>query len=179
MGFLQFIAQVIQDHSSQDINFLMKKFPYIEIYIFELHRSIIYLKSAIWAWFYIHWVVFLFQGNNEIPGILFSTDSIKPANHIQQKTITMKQSTSCAVYSFPKGFCNQASEFLFDFQIDMRENGCNFKKQIQKVWNFNNRCALSWTYVLWFQFILGLMFFELVSILFAIVPDYGNEYKRK
>ena len=99
---------------------------FIEIYIFELHISIIYLKSAIWAWFYIHWVVFLFQWNNEIPGILFSTDSIKPANHIQQKTIKMKQSTSCAVYSFPKGFCNQASEFLFDFQIDMRENGCNF-----------------------------------------------------
>ena len=26
--------------------------------------------------------------------------------------------------------------------------------------------------MLWFKFILGLMFFELVSILFAIVPDY-------
>ena len=38
----------------------------------------------------------------------------------------MKQSTSCAVYSFPKGFFNQASEFLFHFQIDMRDNGCNF-----------------------------------------------------
>ena len=25
----------------------------------------------------------------------------------------------------------------------------------------------------------GLMFFELVSILFAIVPDYGNEYMAK
>jgi len=33
--------------------------------------------------------------------------------------------------------------------------------------------------LLWFKFILGLMFFELVSILFAIVPDYGNEYTRK
>ena len=32
-------------------------------------------------------------------------------------------------------------------------------------------------YMLWFKFsILGLMFFELVSILFAIVLDYGNEY---
>ena len=30
--------------------------------------------------------------------------------------------------------------------------------------------------LLLFKFILGLMFFELVSILFAIVPDYGNEY---
>ena len=30
-------------------------------------------------------------------------------------------------------------------------------------------------YMLWFKFILGLKFFELVSILFAIVPDYGNE----
>ena len=31
--------------------------------------------------------------------------------------------------------------------------------------------------MLWFKFsILGLIFFELVSILFAIVPDYGNEY---
>ena len=33
--------------------------------------------------------------------------------------------------------------------------------------------------LLWFKFILGLMFFELVSILFAIVPDYGNEYMTK
>ena len=33
--------------------------------------------------------------------------------------------------------------------------------------------------MLWFKFILGLMFFELVSILFAIVPDYGNEYMTK
>ena len=31
----------------------------------------------------------------------------------------------------------------------------------------------------WFKFILGLKFFELVSILFAIVPDYGNEYTTK
>ena len=29
--------------------------------------------------------------------------------------------------------------------------------------------------MLWFKFILGLMFFELVLILFAIVLDYGNE----
>ena len=34
-------------------------------------------------------------------------------------------------------------------------------------------------YMLWFKFILGLMFFELVSILFAIVPDYGSEYMTK
>ena len=34
-------------------------------------------------------------------------------------------------------------------------------------------------YMLWFKFILGLKFFELVSILFAIVPDYGNEYTTK
>ena len=34
-------------------------------------------------------------------------------------------------------------------------------------------------HLLWFKFILGLMFFELVSILFAIVPDYGNEYMTK
>ena len=33
--------------------------------------------------------------------------------------------------------------------------------------------------MLWFKFILGLKFFELVSILFAIVPDYGNEYTTK
>jgi len=36
--------------------------------------------------------------------------------------------------------------------------------------------------MLWFKFILGLMPFELVSILFAInniVPDYGNEYMTK
>ena len=31
-----------------------------------------------------------------------------------------------------------------------------------------------------FKFILGLMFFELVSIIvFAIVPHYGNEYMTK
>ena len=34
-------------------------------------------------------------------------------------------------------------------------------------------------YMLWFKFILGLKFFELVSILFAIVPDCGNEYTTK
>ena len=34
-------------------------------------------------------------------------------------------------------------------------------------------------HMLWFQFILGLKFLELVSILFAIVPDYGNEYTTK
>ena len=33
--------------------------------------------------------------------------------------------------------------------------------------------------MLWFKFILGLMFFELVSILLAFVPDYGNEYTTK
>ena len=30
--------------------------------------------------------------------------------------------------------------------------------------------------MLWFKFIFGFMVFELVSILFAIFPDYGNEY---
>ena len=35
------------------------------------------------------------------------------------------------------------------------------------------------TNMLWFKFILGLMFFELVSNLFAIVPDYRNEYMKK
>ena len=34
-------------------------------------------------------------------------------------------------------------------------------------------------YVLWFKCILGLIFFELVSILVAFVPDYGNEYTTK
>ena len=34
-------------------------------------------------------------------------------------------------------------------------------------------------YVLWFKFILGLMFYALVSILFANVPDYDNEYIQK
>ena len=34
-------------------------------------------------------------------------------------------------------------------------------------------------YMLWFKFILGLMFFEVVSILFAIFPDYGKEYLTK
>lgn len=30
-----------------------------------------------------------------------------------------------------------------------------------------------------FKFILGLKFFELVSILFAIVPGYGNDKQQK
>ena len=30
-----------------------------------------------------------------------------------------------------------------------------------------------------FKFILGLMVFEMVSILFAFVPDYGSEYMTK
>ena len=34
-------------------------------------------------------------------------------------------------------------------------------------------------YMLWFIFILGLKVFELVSILFAIVPDYDNEHMTK
>ena len=33
--------------------------------------------------------------------------------------------------------------------------------------------------MLWFKFIFGVMFFQPVSILFAIVPDYGNEYMTK
>ena len=33
--------------------------------------------------------------------------------------------------------------------------------------------------MLWIKFILGLIFYEVVSILFAIVPDYGNEYTTK
>ena len=33
--------------------------------------------------------------------------------------------------------------------------------------------------MLWFKFIHGLMFFELVSISFGIVPDYVNDYMTK
>ena len=33
--------------------------------------------------------------------------------------------------------------------------------------------------MLWFKFIPGLMFFELVSILFAIVLDYGNGTRQR
>ena len=33
--------------------------------------------------------------------------------------------------------------------------------------------------MLWLKFILGLKFFQLVSIVFANVPDYGNEYTTK
>ena len=43
--------------------------------------------------------------------------------------------------------------------------------------NCNRRKAC--VYLLWFKFVLGLMFFELVSVLFAIVPHYGNEYTTK
>ena len=58
-----------------------------------------------------------------------------------------------------------------------------------EIWNFcsSSLCSLMryWVahmfiiYMLWFKFILGLVFFELVSILFAIVSDYGNEYMTK
>ena len=40
-------------------------------------------------------------------------------------------------------------------------------------------CVVHWVKYMWFKFILGLKFFELVSILFAIVPDYDNEYVTK
>ena len=33
--------------------------------------------------------------------------------------------------------------------------------------------------MLWFKFMLGLISYEVVSILFAIVPDYGNKYTTK
>ena len=33
--------------------------------------------------------------------------------------------------------------------------------------------------MLWFKFIFDQIFFELVSFLFAIVPDYGDEYMTK
>ena len=33
--------------------------------------------------------------------------------------------------------------------------------------------------MLWLKFVLDLMFFDLVSILFTFVPDYGNEYMTK
>jgi len=33
--------------------------------------------------------------------------------------------------------------------------------------------------MLWFKSVLGLMFFELVSVLFAIVPHYGNNTQQK
>ena len=33
--------------------------------------------------------------------------------------------------------------------------------------------------MLWFKFVLGLMFFELVSVLFGIVPHYGNAHTTK
>jgi len=39
--------------------------------------------------------------------------------------------------------------------------------------------CIKYTYMLWFKFILGLIFFELVPILFAIVSDYGNKYMTK
>ena len=46
---------------------------------------------------------------------------------------------------------------------------CNFTALVLDLWIC---CDLHY-------FILGLKFFELVSILFAIVPEYGNEYTRK
>lgn len=33
--------------------------------------------------------------------------------------------------------------------------------------------------MLWFKFVFGWTIFELVSVLFAILPDYGNEYMIK
>ena len=45
--------------------------------------------------------------------------------------------------------------------------------------NFEHSYPIPGLHVLWLKFILGLKFFELVSILFAIVPDYDNEYMTK
>ena len=61
---------------------------------------------------------------------------------------------------------------------------CNIKVACTKPSQGNDTCLFQHASeimvdVLWFKFILGLMFFELVSILFAIVPDYGNEYMTK
>ena len=46
------------------------------------------------------------------------------------------------------------------------------------MWGDNKPIDDRYIYMLWFKFILGLMLFALVSILFTIVPDYGNEYMR-
>ena len=48
--------------------------------------------------------------------------------------------------------------------------------------HWSHECKRSLYYykiMLWFKFMLGLKFFELVSILFGIVPDYSNEYTTK
>ena len=55
-----------------------------------------------------------------------------------------------------------------------RSEGDNIKnKTIQCHFSFYSM------YLLWCKFILVLMFFELVSISFAIVPDYSKEYTTK
>jgi len=56
------------------------------------------------------------------------------------------------------------------------ENYCKFDVIL---FSQNQIIKPSYIYMLWFKFILGLMFFELVSIIFAIVPHYGNEYMTK
>ena len=58
------------------------------------------------------------------------------------------------------------------------ENVLN-KSALKNVGNSCTSFMLNNMHMLWFKFFLGLMFFELVSILFAIVLDYGNEYWQK
>ena len=53
------------------------------------------------------------------------------------------------------------------------------KKNNDFFWQLNNTYQEFKWVCFWLKFILGLMFFELVSILFAIVPDYGNVYTTK
>ena len=53
---------------------------------------------------------------------------------------------------------------------------------VEKHAHWSHECKRSLYYykiMLWFKFMLGLKFFELVSILFGIVPDYSNEYTTK
>ena len=77
----------------------------------------------------------------------------------------------------------KAHEFLGIERPDscLMATGVKMLKSVHYIISFYMDCLIYiyCKYMVWFKFILSLMFFELVSILFAIVPGYGNEYMTK
>ena len=77
-----------------------------------------------------------------------------------------------------KSSLEQSLTMIISFLRSVLSLPSNFKdKSLVQAWN----SQIMVVYLLCFKFILGLKFFdhELVSISFAVVPDYGNEYTTK
>ena len=59
-------------------------------------------------------------------------------------------------------------------KTSLRPQSLSLMMEMKSVHGFNYLM-----YMLWCKFILGLMFFNWFSFLFAVVPDYGDEYMTK